>query len=50
MTPKTLLSEPDVAAAEIDDENDIPAAAVETPKKSGEDLLLKKAVEMVSAK
>ena len=50
VTPKTLMAEPEVAA-DIDDDSDVPPPApVETPKKSGEDALLKKAVEMVSAK
>jgi len=48
VTPKTLVAEPEAAVAEIDEENDVPAP--ETPKKAGEDVLLKKAVEMVSAK
>jgi carboxyl-terminal processing protease len=48
VTPKTLMAEPEVAA-DIDDESDVPPPP-ETPKKSGEDVLLKKAVEMVSAK
>ena len=48
VTPKTLMAEPEVAV-DIDDESDVPPPP-ETPKKSGEDVLLKKAVEMVSAK
>ncbi len=48
VTPKTLVAEPDVTA-DIDDESDLPVPP-ETPKKSGEDVLLKKAVEVISAK
>ncbi len=48
VTPKTLVAEPDVTA-DIDDDNDVPAAP-ETPKKPAEDVLLKKAVEVISAK
>ena len=47
VTPKTLVAQPDVAA-DLDEDSDIPPA--ETPKKPTEDVLLKKAVEMVSAK
>jgi carboxyl-terminal processing protease len=48
VTPKTLMAEPEVVS-DIDEENDV-APPPETPKKPGEDALLKKAVEMVSAK
>jgi carboxyl-terminal processing protease len=47
VTPKTLMAEPEVAV-DIDDDSDVPPP--EAPKKSGEDVLLKKAVEMISAK
>ena len=49
VTPKTLMAEPEVASAEIDEESDV-VPPPEPPKKSAEDTLLKKAVEMVTAK
>jgi carboxyl-terminal processing protease len=48
VTPKTLMAQPEVAA-DIDDDSDI-APAPEAPKKSNDDVLLKKAVDLVSAK
>ena len=47
VTPKTLMAQPDVAA-DIEDDDANPAP--EAPAKPTEDLLLKKAVELVSAK
>ena len=47
VTPKTLMAQPEVTP-DIDEESD--AAAPEPVKKPTEDLLLKKAVELVSAK
>jgi len=48
VTPKTLVAEPEVAS-DMDDESDVPPAP-ETPKKPGDDPLLKKAVEMAAGK
>jgi carboxyl-terminal processing protease len=49
VTPKTLVAQPEPASADIDDEAEA-TATPETPKKSTEDVLLKKAVEVLSAK
>jgi carboxyl-terminal processing protease len=46
VTPKTLVSEPEVAT-DIDDDSDVPPAPPETPKK-GDDPLLKKAVDLAT--
>jgi len=48
VTPKTLMAQPEVAA-DIDEESDV-VPPPETTKKPTEDVLLKKAVELVSAK
>ena len=49
VTPKTLVAQPEPQSADIDDETE-GAPAPEAPKKPTEDVLLKKAVEVVSAK
>jgi carboxyl-terminal processing protease len=49
VTPKTVIAQPEPVPAEIDDDADN-APAPETPKKPAEDILLKKAVEIISSK
>lgn len=48
VTPKTLVAQPEVGV-DIDEDNDT-VPQPETPKKPTEDVLLKKAVEIISAK
>jgi len=49
VTPKTLMAQPEVTP-DLDEENNDAAPPPETPKKATEDVLLKKAIELVSAK
>jgi len=49
VTPKTVMAQPEVTP-DIDEENNDAAPPPETPKKATEDVLLKKAIELVSAK
>jgi carboxyl-terminal processing protease len=47
VTPKTLVAQPEVAV-DIDEDSDVPPP--EAPKKSTEDTLLKRAIEVISTK
>jgi len=49
VTPKTLMAQPEVTP-DLDEENNDAVPPQETPKKPTEDVLLKKAIELVSAK